>query len=124
MCRSALPPADHERTYRPIEDSAVHAILTVPSLPSTIEDARSTRLSRSHHTTRSRRSELSFAPPPTPHDHHHRRRDAGTLGIRDLAAYGRHRFDPGFSYVLSLVLSFTFFLCGRIALSVPGNEGG
>ena len=45
---------------------------------------------------------------------------AGTLGIRDLAAYGRLRFDPGFSYVLPLVLSFTFSLCGRIALSAPG----
>ena len=31
MCWSTLPPADHERTHRPVEDSAVHASLTVPS---------------------------------------------------------------------------------------------
>ena len=37
-----------------------------------------------------------------------RRRDAGALGIRDLAAIWAALFDPGFSYVLSLVLLLPF----------------
>ena len=48
---------------------------------------------------------------------------ASTDGL-PLAAIWAAPFDPGFSYVLSLVLSSTFFLCGRIALSASGTEGG